>query len=85
MTGRLYINGVLEDIEYNTMDDIYTLMGDYKTYIGKMDPESTARWASYGGTLYTFDGWIDDVLISTRCLSATEILSLYTRGRSTAY
>lgn len=70
-TKALYINGVLDKANAQTVDP--ATPATYGTYIGSMGHSA--------GTVYTFNGKLDDVRLYNRALSASEIKQLYLMGK----
>ncbi len=68
---KFYINGVLDKTSVATMDP--GVPATFNSYIGSMGYQN--------GTVYTFDGKLDDVRLYNRAITASEAQQLYLMGK----
>jgi hypothetical protein len=69
---RLYINGVLQASDTETIAILYDTSSNGDVYFGQ-----------HGGSSQYFDGSVDDIRIYNRGLSANEVAALYSSGYTT--
>jgi hypothetical protein len=68
---KFYINGVLDKTAASTTDP--GVPASFNSYIGSMGYQN--------GTIYTFDGKLDDVRLYNRAITASEAQQLYLMGK----
>jgi len=80
--AKIYINGKLSNQGTNTVTDWTVTDGNVKLAIGCIYPYATSCTA---GTIYAFNGLIDEVKIYNYALSADQIKQDYNQGSSAVF